>query len=120
MSVRHYRDLLVWQKAMDLATRCYEATREFPREELYGLTLQIRKAASSIPSNIAEGKARGGDKEFQYFLRVARGSLAELETLLEISHRTGLLHPELLASLMSLADEIGRMLWGLQRPGSTR
>lgn len=114
MAVQHYRELLVWQKAMDLATECYKATRPFPREEMFGLTSQIRRAAASIPANIAEGQGRNSTKEFLNFLSIARGSLMELETHLELSQRVNLLPKEQLDKLHRLSDEISRMLSGLR------
>src|ERR1700757_2166538 len=80
-----YRDLVAWRKAMNLVTAVYEVTRSFPREELYGLTSQLRRAAVSVPSNIAEGQARFSRKEFHHFLSQARGSLVEIETQLMIA-----------------------------------
>lgn len=82
-----YRDLLVWQKAVELTVSIYKVTENFPQAELFGLTSQMRRAAVSIPSNIAEGKLRGGNKEFVYFLRIAFGSGGELETQIEIAKK---------------------------------
>ena len=120
MSVRSYKDLLVWQKSMDMVLLCYDATKDFPKNEMYGLTRQIRRSAVSVPANIAEGKARGGEKEFQQFLRIASGSLAELETMLELSHRLALLHPDRAKSLTLVTEEVGRMLHGLQKASPKR
>jgi four helix bundle protein len=114
MTVRHYRDLKVWQAGMTLAERCYEATRTFPQEEMFGLTSQIRRAAVSIPANIAEGRGRKGTKDFLKFLSIARGSLAELETHLQLSQRVALLDKSKLDDLLRLTDEISRMLSGLR------
>jgi four helix bundle protein len=86
---KSYRDLVVWQKAMDLVTATYRITARFPREETYGLTSQLRRAAVSIPSNIAEGQGRRGLVEFRHFLRQASGSLMELETQVLIAERLG-------------------------------
>ncbi len=108
-----YRDLLTWRKAMQLVTNIYRATRGFPREELYGLTNQLRRAAVSIPSNIAEGQARHSKKEFHHFLSTARGSLVEVETQLMIANTLGYLTEERAASLIAEAGEVGRMLNGL-------
>jgi|SRR5689334_4188088 len=108
-----YRDLLAWQKAMDLVTNIYRATRAFPREELYGLTNQLRRAAVSIPSNIAEGQARRSRREFHRFLTTARGSLAEIETQLQIASALGYLTNECVRALLAETGEIGRMLNGL-------
>jgi four helix bundle protein len=115
MSVRHYRELKVWQAAMDLAERCYLASKGFPKDELFGMTSQIRRAAASVPANIAEGQGRQHTKEFLNFLGTARGSLMELETHLILSQRVGLLKAQDVEALLNLADEIGRMLSGLRR-----
>ncbi|MFP6673929.1 MAG: four helix bundle protein [Pirellulaceae bacterium] len=80
MTINSYRDLQVWQKGMVLAKECYFLTREFPREEMYGMTLQIRRAAASVPANIAEGYGRESTGDYIRFLRVSQGSLKELET----------------------------------------
>jgi four helix bundle protein len=85
-----YQDLEVWQKAMGLAENVYNCTMAFPKEEIYGLTSQIRRAAISIPSNIAEGASRAGTKEFLQFLHVARGSASELETQLLLAEKLGI------------------------------
>ena len=87
MCVQNYRELIVWQKAMDLVTEVYCLTRLFPREELYGLTNQIRRAVVSIPSNIAEGQARKSTAEFRNFLSIAQGSRAEVDTQILIAIR---------------------------------
>src|SRR5262249_3823706 len=87
MAVRNYRDLIAWQKAMDLVEVVYGLSTSFPREELYGLTSQIRRAAVSVPSNIAEGQGRWTTGEFLQFLGVANGSLREIETQLHIALR---------------------------------
>jgi four helix bundle protein len=84
-----YKDLLVWQKSMDLAQRVYAITKAFPKDELYGLTSQVRRCAVSIPSNIAEGSNRSSKKEFKYFLHISLGSAAELETQLLLAQRIG-------------------------------
>jgi four helix bundle protein len=115
MSVLHYRELKAWQMAMDFAERCYLATKGFPKEEQFGLTSQIRRAAGSVPANIAEGQGRSHTKEFLKHLGIARGSLLETETHLLLSHRVGLLDPKTLDSLLAVSDEIGRMLSGLRR-----
>jgi len=106
-----YRDLLVWQKAIALVTEIYRATRSFPKEEVYGLTSQMRRAAVSIPSNIAEGQARLTKGEFRQFLGQAKGSLAELDTQLVIAQNLGYIsQPE---PLLNQLAEVGRMLNGL-------
>jgi four helix bundle protein len=108
-----YTDLVVWQKAMDLAVDIYRLTREFPREELYGLTSQMRRCAVSVASNIAEGKGRFSKKELVQFLYRARGSLLELETQLIISTPAGYMPQEECDRLRARSAEIGRMLNGL-------
>jgi four helix bundle protein len=87
--VKDYKDLQVWQKSMALALQVYELTAHFPKEEVYGLTSQVRRFAVSIPSNIAEGSSRSGTKEFLQFLSIARGSAAELETQIILASQLG-------------------------------
>jgi four helix bundle protein len=113
MRLESYRDLKVWQKGMDLAEVCYRLTRSFPREELFGLTSQIRRASSAIPANIAEGYGRGHRGEYLQFLRIARGSLKELETHLLLSGRVALVSSDELQPIMAQCDEVGRMLAAL-------
>jgi len=113
MSIESYQDLIVWQKAMDLAEQCYLATRRFPKEELFGMTSQIRRASSSIPANIAEGWGRGTTGEYVQFLRVAQGSTKELETRLLLCRRVGLLTTDQASPLLSLLSEISRMIISL-------
>jgi four helix bundle protein len=108
-----YRDLKVWQKAMDLTVSCYEATQAFPADERFGLTAQIRRSAVSVASNIAEGYGRDSNGSFVQFLRVSQGSLKELETQVIVSERIGVMNSPSAQSLLSAADEIGRMLRGL-------
>src|SRR4051794_5130461 len=103
MSSRNYRDLVAWQKAMDLVAEVYRASRGFPSEELYGLTNQVRRASVSIPSNIAEGEGRGTNAEFVRFLRIAYGSLREVETQLLIAERLGYLSPGMAAGILEHA-----------------
>lgn len=118
--VSSYRDLLVWRASVELATRCYEVTAGFPSAELYGMTSQIRRASVSVAANIAEGHGRDGTGNFIQFLRVAQGSLKELETHLLICSRVGLLDGEVAAPLEGQCDEIGRMLRSLIRTLETR
>ncbi|MDQ2975663.1 MAG: four helix bundle protein [Acidobacteriota bacterium] len=113
--IRSHRDLIVWQKAMDLVVTVYRATDTFPKSETYGLTSQIRRAITSIPANIAEGQGRRLTKEFVYFLANARGSLWELDTHLESATRLGFLSADSHYELQSQLDEVGRMLNGLMR-----
>jgi len=120
MPVQHYQQLLVWQKAMDVAVLCYELTKPFPVEERYGLTSQIRQAGVSIPANIAEGHCRFHTKEFLNHLSIARGSLGELETQLILSQRIGFLPEEQLTKALSITDEICRMTAGLRQSLETK
>ena len=108
-----YRDLVAWSKARGLVTEIYRATREFPKDELYGLTNQLRRAAVSVPSNIAEGQARYSKHEFHHFLNNARGSLAEVETQLMIANDLGYLASEEANFMLGKASELGRILNGL-------
>jgi len=110
---KSYRQLLAWQKAMNLVTEIYRATRTFPTEERYGLTHQLRRAAVSVPSNIAEGQARFSAKDFHRFLGTARGSLVEIETQVEIARNLGYLSPGQSAALLQSTSELGRVLNGL-------
>lgn len=112
-SVRSYRDLKVWQVGMQLAEDCYRVTRRFPREEMFGMTSQIRRAASSIPANIAEGWGRSGTREYMQFLRVAQGSLKELETHLILCQRVGLLAREPEQKLLKVTGDLGKMIRSL-------
>lgn len=113
--VRSFRDLVVWQKAMVLVDACYAITKRFPTDERFGLVSQLRRAAVSVPSNIAEGHGRTGRGEFLRFLSIARGSLRELETLLLVSGRQAYLASATQADLLRQIDDIARMLHGLTR-----
>ena len=106
---KSYRDLVVWQKAMDLVTAVYRITSAFPREEIYGLTSQLRRAAVSVPSNIAEGQGRHGAAEFKHFLRQANGSLMELETQILIAERLEHLRSEEASAVLTRAAEVGKI-----------
>ena len=112
MAVRNYSELIAWQKAMDLVAMVYASTKAFPKEELYGLTNQLRRAVVSVPSNIAEGQGRKSTNEFVRYLSIAHGSLREVETQILIAERLGYL---LAASreLMNSASEVGRLINGL-------
>ncbi len=110
-----YRDLIVWKKAMDLTEEVYRVTNSFPRHELYGLTNQMRRAAVSIPSNIAEGQGRGSNREFSRFLNIAHGSLAELETQLLLSVRLGYINEKEIEQIQQNTNEVGKMIRGLIR-----
>ena len=113
--IKSYRDLIVWQKSYDLCLKIYEATRRFPGEEKYGLVSQIRRAAVSIPSNIAEGQARGKGKEFIQFLRIAYGSTMELHTQISLARDLNFLDARKSEDLLSLAHEVELMLAALMR-----
>ncbi len=114
-----YRELKVWRLAMELAEDVYKLCAEFPRNEVYGLTSQLQRAAVSIPSNIAEGQARNSSKEFNHFLGIARGSLAELETQIMLAQRLDYLTAEKTNPALEKAEEIGKMLKGLQKSIAT-
>lgn len=105
-----YKDLIVWQKSINLVVLIYKVTETFPKSEMYGLTSQIRRAAVAIPSNIAEGQRRGHKPEYLQFLRVAYGSGAELETQFIIAHKVGYLLQNDYSHVVDLLDEIMRML----------
>ena len=111
--MKTHKDLDVWRKSIELVTSIYKITVSFPKEELYGLTSQIRRAAVSILSNIAEGAARNHDNEFRQFLYIALGSGAELETQLTISKELGFLSDEKSQELMNELNSISKMLQGL-------
>lgn len=113
--VRTYRDLLVWQKGMALVTRVYLAAKAFPRDELYGLTSQLRRCAVSIPSNIAEGHSRTTRKDLLRFLEISLGSLFELQTQLEIARNLSYLGPDEYAGLEQQSREVERMLTSFMR-----
>jgi four helix bundle protein len=115
MAGKCYRDLIVWQKAFELAMAVYEATAHFPREERYGITSQIRKAAISIPSNIAEGQGRRSKREFRHFLFIALGSLMEVETQILISKALTYLKSSQTEKLLAKIAEVGRLLNGLSK-----
>lgn len=119
-TVKSFEDLAVWQRAMELAETVYRYTSVFPREETWGLRQQIRRAVTSIPSNIAEGQGRGTTKEFLHFLRIARGSLNELVTELLLARRFGFIEADRSSSIRSLADEVSRMLGALIRSLESR
>lgn len=114
-TIRSYRDLKVWRGGMDLAEQCYLLTSSFPREELYGLTSQIHPAAVSVPANIAEGHGRENRGEFIQFLRIAQGSLKELETHIALSQRLGFANHAPADELLQQCDVLGRMLRSLIR-----
>jgi len=108
-----FRDLVVWKKSMQLAVGIYELTKEFPREEIYGLTSQMRRSAVSIPSNIAEGQGRANPAEFRQFISIARGSNCELQTQLELALALKFGNPAAIDLAQQLSEEIRKMLYGL-------
>ena len=113
MPNRNYSDLIAWQKAMTLAERAYRLTQHMPREELYGLTGQIRRAAASIPANVAEGEGRHTRAEFLRFLSIAHGSVRELETHVRLAGNLRFLNDKDSVELLDLCAEVGRLLQGL-------
>ena len=110
MGAKSYKDLIVWQKAMDLVVETYRLTEFLPKDELYNLTNLLRRAVVSVPSNIAEGNSRDSVKNYIYFLGIAQGSKSEVETLLDICVRLGYLAIEQIKTASDLSDEIGKML----------
>ena len=114
-SIRSYKDLEVWKVAMDLAESCYATTKEFPPEERYGMTAQIRRAAVSIAANVAEGYGREQTRSFIQFLRVAQGSVKELETHLMLAERVELSSADVIAVLLGQCERVSKMLRNLIR-----
>jgi four helix bundle protein len=110
MEIKSYKDLIVWQKSMDLAVEIYRLTKGFPQDELYSLTNQIRRAVVSIPSNIAEGKGRNSKAEYLHFLSIAQGSLAETETQIELAIRLSYVTELQANKSIQLHNEISKML----------
>ena len=110
---RSYKDLVAWQKSMDLVTAVYRATSAFPRDEMFGLISQVRRAAVSIPSNIAEGQGRLSENEVRHFLGQSRGSLMEVETQTQIAVNLGYLREEEARIVLQSCAEVGRILNGL-------
>lgn len=113
MTVKSFEDLIVWQKSMDFVHSIYKVTATFPKEELYGLTSQLRRAAVSVPSNVAEGQSRRTTGEFLQALSVASGSLAECQTQLLLSKRLGFIQSQNCDTLIDATREIGRMIGAL-------
>ena len=114
MPIITYRDLIVWKQGMHLVEECYKITARFPKAELYGLTSQLRRAAVSIPSNVAEGQCRKG-KPYRAHVNIAVGTHGELETCLELGYRLGFIPLDDKTRVMNLCDSVGRLLSGLQR-----
>ena len=111
--IHSFRDLVVWQKGMDLVTEIYRLSKKFPKDEVFGLTSQIRRAAVSIPSNIAEGRGKSSKGEFQQFLHHSMGSLAEVETQVIIAQNLGYLNAAETEPVIKILAEVGRLLNGL-------
>jgi four helix bundle protein len=114
MKINNYRDLIVWQKAMDLCEMLYKATVSFPKEEVYGITAQMRRCAVSIASNIAEGHSRNTKGEYIQFIGISKGSLSELETQIILANRLGYCKAAEKENLLSLCSEVGKMLVSIQ------
>lgn len=114
MAIKHYRELIVWQKAMELVKLVYELTAKFPKEELFGLTGQMRRASVAVPSNIAEGQGRNTTKDFLRFIAIGYGSLLELETQTLISEMLKYLISEETNLLLEKCAEVGRLVNGLK------
>ena len=114
MKITSHRDLVVWQKAMDLVVEVYRLSARFPADERYRLTSQITRAAASVPANIAEGHARSTAREYSHFLSIAKGSLMETETFLMLAVRLGYLPEESAAATLHLVTEVSKMLTRLR------
>ncbi len=114
MGVKSYKELIVWQKSIELVVAVYRHTMMFPKDEIYGLRQQLRRAAVSIPSNIAEGQCRGTTKDFLHFLSIAQGSLAEVETQIVISERLAYVDQEQSKDLDDRINEVGKLINGLK------
>jgi four helix bundle protein len=115
MAVKDFRDLFVWQRAMELVEMIYRVSEIFPSKEMFGLTNQLRRAAVSIPSNIAEGQGRNTTTDFLRFLSISRGSLQEVQTQFEIARRLGYIGEESKLELALLSDEVAKLINGLCR-----
>jgi len=115
MDSRPHRKLDVWKKSMDFVKHVYQATETFPKSEIYGLSSQMRRAAVSIPSNLAEGAARKGKKEFNQYLNIAQGSISEVDTQIELSFILNFIEKDLYNDLMDELNTISKMLFGLSR-----
>ena len=113
MAVKNYSELIAWQRAMDLVEAVYKATQAFPREEVYGLTSQLRRAVVSVPSNVAEGQGRGPTKEFTHHLSIAYGSLCEVQTQLLIAKRLNFISEQQYIALFESSQEVARLINGL-------
>ncbi len=114
LAVQNYRDLLVWQKAMDFSEFVFRITETFPKNQQYVLTAQLQRSVLSVPSNIAEGRSRHSVNDFIYHLNIARGSLAEAETQLMLSHRLGFIDDKVIEQCFNYSEEMTKMLFGLR------
>ena len=113
--MNNYKELKVWQKSIDLAADIYEITKYFPKEEIYGLTSQIRRSSVSIASNIAEGAGRNSVKDFNNFLGISYGSSCELDTQLIVAQKISLIDDPILNATQKKIDEIQKMIWSLKK-----
>lgn len=113
--MNNYKDLIIWQKAVDLSVKVYGLTKDFPKDEMYGLTSQMRRCSVSIASNIAEGSGRNSKKDFNNFLGISYGSTCELETQAIIAQRAGLIGDDMLKDIQQCIYEIQKMNWALKR-----
>lgn len=113
MKIESHKNLIVWQKSMELVNSIYALTKDFPKEEMYGLTSQMRRAAISIPSNIAEGRSKRTTRDFIKFVNIAYGSAAELETQILISKNLDYISCEMSEHILGLLTEVSKMLHGL-------
>jgi len=113
--INSHKDLIVWQKGIQLCKLVYKVTEEFPKSEIYGITSQMRRSAVSIPSNIAEGRSRNTTKDFIYFLSIALGSTSELETQIEISRELSFISQQKYIGLNNLLVEVSKMIVGLMK-----
>jgi four helix bundle protein len=111
----NYKELIVWQKSDELAFEVYQITKKFPKDEVYGLTSQLRRAVLSIPTNIVEGYARKGDKELARFVSIAIGSMAEAEYLLDFSKRLGYINDQDYVKIENLRNQVGKLLWNFYK-----
>lgn len=113
MTVKHYSELIAWQKAMDVVVGVYSLTEQFPQREVYGLSSQLRRAAVSVPSNIAEGQGRATTRDFVHFLHIARGSMQEVETQVILAGRLGFIDEHVVCKTLATTNEVLRILHGL-------
>ena len=111
----NYKELIVWQNSDKLAIEVYKVTKKFPKDEIYGITSQLRRAALSIPTNIVEGYARKGDKELARFVNIAIGSMAETEYLLDFSKRLGYISEKEYEGIEAIRSEVGKLLWNFYK-----